>query len=200
MCLKSVRINSETRSAKDCFRITTTCLGLARRAEESWEVEHHATTGVVFAAFSIEAMINHYGKLYFVDWNTEKGNRKDLHKKLFKAVNLPNYLGSKEYQNAKACFELRDMFAHGKTKDEIITIELEESITDDEEVTHIMQISAEQFRKVNLELLQLFVDTARTIQKDIESNGFYPNQSHVPVDLRSRLCEMPLSTSGVRSW
>ncbi|GLR77172.1 hypothetical protein [Aliivibrio sifiae] len=198
--MNKIKVQMESRSAKDCFRIATTSLALAKRADEEWEIEHHVITGITFSAFSIEAMINHYARIYNKDWNNLKGSRKEAHKKFFKDVNLPNYLGTKEYQNANACFELRDMFAHGKTKNEILTIDFPEDSDSETVFNHMVQLGSEPFRKSDLKLLQLFVDTAKKIEKDIESNGFYPNQDHIELTLRSKLRECPLSVSGVRSW
>ena len=199
--MNSYTVKTESRSAKDCFRVTTICLNLALRADEAWEVNHHVTTGIVFAAFSIEAMLNHYGKIFFSDWNaTNFGCRKALHKKLFKAVNLPKYLGSRAYQDAKICFELRDMFAHGKTVNETVDIELSEELSHDERVGHIVGLKSEAFRKVGLPLLQLIINTTKLIQSDIESNGFYPNQESLEPSKRRQLCECPLSVSGIRTW
>jgi hypothetical protein len=196
--MNKIKVQMESRSAKDCFRIATTSLALAKRADEEWEIEHHVITGITFSAFSIEAMINHYAIIYNKDWNNLKRSRKEAHKNFFKDVNLPNYLGTKEYQNANACFELRDMFAHGKTKNEILTIDFPEDTDSGTVFNHMVQLGSEPFRKSDLKLLQLFVDTAKKIEKDIESNGFYPN--HIELTLRSKLRECPLSVSGVRSW
>lgn len=190
----------ESRSARDCFRITTTSLELAKRSEEQWEKEHHSITGITFAAFSIEAMFNHYGRIFFKDWDELKESRKESHRRLFKTVNLPNYLGGKEYQIAKNCFELRDMLAHGKTKNETLVVKLPKGTDNKSIFNHMIALDSEPFRKASFELLELFVENARKIEKDIEFHGFYPNQEHIEQDLKSKLCECPLSVSGVRSW
>lgn len=190
----------ESRSARDCFRVATTSLELARRAEEQWEIEHHSITGITFVAFSIEAMFNHFGRIFFKDWNELKESRKQSHKKLFKAVNLPNYLGGKEYQIAKNCFELRDLLAHGKTKSETLVVQLPKETDDNSIFNHMLSLDSKPFREASYDLLKQFVETARTIEKDIEANGFYPKQDYIEKELRSKLCECPLSVSGVRSW
>jgi len=201
--LKSINLRLESRSAHDCFRVATTSLELARRAKEQkeqWEIEHHSITGITFVAFSIEAMINHFGKIYFPDWDNLKECRKSSHKKLFKSVNLPNYLGAKEYQVAKRCFDLRDMLAHGKTLNENLTIELPKDTDSQSIFQRMLSVDSKPFREVSYELLKLFVDTSRKIEKDIEQSGFYPNQEHISQELRKKLCECPLSVSGVRTW
>jgi hypothetical protein len=198
--LNSINVKFQSRSAKDNFRVATTSLELARSAKEGWEIDHHSLAGITFVAFSIEAMLNHFGKIYFSDWNEIKMDRKASHKKLFKEVNLPNYLGSKEYQNAKKCFDLRDMLAHGKTLEETIVVELPEGIDNDEIVREIVSIGSEPHREANYKLLKAFIETALKIEKDIEGSGFYPNQSHIAEEDRSKLSECPLSVSGTFAW
>ena len=122
--MSSITVKFESRSAKDNFRVATTSYELAKRASEEWEIDHHCVTGIVFVAFSIEAMLNHFGQILFDDWDTDRLDRKKLHKKLFGEVNLPDYLGTREYQNAKKCFDLRDLLAHGKTIEETIIIKM----------------------------------------------------------------------------
>lgn len=196
----SRNVKLESRSALYCFRVATNSLELAKRAEEKWEIKHHSITGITFVAFSIEAMFNHYGRIFFKDWNELKESRKQSHKKLFKSVNLPNYLGGKEYQNAKRCFELRDLLAHGKTKSETLEVQLPKETDHNSIVNHMCSLDSEPFREASYDSLKLFVETARTIEKDIETNGFYPKQDHIEKELRSKLSECPLSVSGVRSY
>ena len=196
----SINVKLESRSARDCFRVATTSLELARRAEEQWEVEHHSITGITFSAFSIEAMFNHFGRIFFNDWDKLKESRKESHKRLFKAVNMTNYLGSKEYQIAKKCFELRDLLAHGKTKNETLVIELPKESDKESIFNHMIALDSKPFREASYELLKLFIETTRKIEKDIESSGYYPNQEHIEQELRSKLSECPLSVSGIRSW
>ena len=189
----------QSRSAYDCFSIATTSLELARRVNEQWEKEHHSVIGIVFVAFAIEAMLNHYGRIYDKDWNLNerKESRKRAHERIFRYVNLPNYLESLVYQNAKICFELRDLLAHGKTEDETIEVPIEVgssfSIFDS-----MMALKSKPFREVSYELLESFVDTARDIERDIEEHGYYPNQEHIECEYREKLSECPLSATGIR--
>ena len=48
MFLISIDVKLESRSAYDSFHIATTSLELAKRAKESWEIEHHSITGITF--------------------------------------------------------------------------------------------------------------------------------------------------------
>ncbi len=125
-----ITVDSESRAAYTCFSIATKCQGLAHQASEEWQIKHHCITGIIFVAFSIEAMINHFGKVMFQDeWERKRQCRKEQHKMLFEAVNLPDYLGTKTYQLAKQCFEIRDIFAHGKTNDENLELDVSEDIS-----------------------------------------------------------------------
>lgn len=190
----------EARSARDCFKVATTSLELARRSDQQWEIEHHSITGITFTAFSIEAMFNHFGLIYFKDWNELKKSRKDSHKRLFKAVNLPRYLGTNEYQVAKNCFYLRDLLAHGKTNSETLVVDLPKDLGGQSVFNHMMALDSKPFRDASYELLKSFVETTRKIEKDIETNGFYPNQEHIDPAMQENLCECPLNVTGIRSW
>lgn len=198
--MRSIKVELDARSACDCFRVATTSLELAKRSEEHWEVEHHSVTGITFTAFSLEAMFNHYGQIFFKDWNEQRGCRTDSHRRLFKAVNLPGYLGSKEYQIAKKCFEIRDFLAHGKTKNESLVIELPDHSDSQSIFNHMISLGSKPFRFASYELLEQFIETTRKIEMDIENNGFYPHQTHIEATFREKLCECPLSVSGARSW
>lgn len=194
----TVSVKTESRPAYDNFLIATNCLELARRSSEDWEVEHHSITGITFVAFSIEAMLNHYGRILIENWDEIKECRKKSHKRLFKAANLPLYLSKKEYQLAKQCFELRDLLAHGKTKHEVVDLQLPDDLGDRSKLVHMLKVRTEPFRRVNYKLLKTFIETARKIEKDIEKHGYYPNQDHIEEGLRKKLQEGPLNVSGVR--
>ncbi|OAJ93106.1 hypothetical protein [Vibrio bivalvicida] len=198
--MNKISVKIQARSACDCFKIANTSLELARRAEEDWEREHHCITGITFTAFSIEAMLNHFGKIYDKNWNELKMERKSLHKRLFEFVNLPNYLGSKNYQLAKQCFEMRDAFAHGKTVMESVEVELPE-LTDDEALAmHMCAISSAPFRNSTFQIFESFVKVAREIEHDIQKNGFYPDTMDHPLYAPQPLRECPLSVIGMRVW
>jgi len=199
--LNSINVNLESRTVRDLFSIATASFELARRAKEKaekaekWEIQHHSITGIVFAAFAIEAMINHFGSIYFPNWSESRERRKESHKKLFKKVKLPDYLGSKEYQCAEACFKLRDMLAHGKTVNETVKIKLPPDADNDTITLAALAINSEPFRESSYKLLELFINTTRQIEKNIEEHGFYPTPRE-----REKLCECPLSCAGIRSW
>ena len=198
--MRNYNVKMESRAAYDCFKIAVAAQGLARRTEESWGIKYHCVTGITFTAFAIEAMLNHFGKILFSDWNNLKIDRKESHKKLFKAVNLPSYLGSTTYQKARSCFQLRDQLAHGKTKEETINVELPRDLQNESVVRHITSIPIEPVREISLELLDEYILVAKQIEKDIQDNGFYPSQDHLPQSSREKLLECPLQSSGAYFW
>ena len=197
-----ITVDSESRAAHTCFSIATNCQGLAHLAPEKWEIKHHCTTGIIFVAFSIEAMINHFGKVMFKDeWENERRCRKAQHKMLFKAVNLPNnYCGSRIYQLATECFEIRDSFAHGKTKEETLKINVPDDISRDQLVREVVFGSTSMESVATIENLDKYIEIARKIEDDIQENGYYPNQDHFPEEERQKLLECPLSVTGVRAF
>ncbi len=198
--MKNYKVKLESRAAHDCFLVEIASQGLAERAEESWEIKHHCVTGIAFTAFAIEAMLNHFGKIFFSDWNELKRARKCLHKKIFNAVNLPNYLGPETYQKAKLCFQLRDQLAYDKTKEETLNWELPDGLSNQEVVFQITSISGEPIRKIGTELLDEYISVAKQIEIDIQENGYYPKQGDLPQPSKQKLLECPLSNSGIRMW
>lgn len=191
-----VQVHIESRSSVDSFLTAKRSLDLARKAKDHLEQEHHCVTGIVFCAFAIEAMINHFGQIYFDDWNeTEaQGGRKASHKRLFNVVGLNGYLGSSNYQKATTCFKLRDFFAHGKTEQEVMTINVLNGQDEIEIAWDITSIRSKGFRDISLKLLSDFVVLAEAIESDIQSAGTYPDKEGVLLN------EYPLSINGSRSW
>lgn len=202
--MKNLIVDCESRAAYICFSIAQNCQGLAHmELKEDWEIKHHCTTGIIFTAFSIEAMINHFGKVMFQDeWESKRQCRKKQHGMLFDAVNLPNYLGTTNYQIAKKCFEVRDIFAHGKTNDE--NLELTDppklSTKEKELVRKVMDEPTSMQSLISIEELDKYIETAQKIENDIQEHGYYPNQEHLPHEERERLHDYPLSVSGIRKF
>jgi hypothetical protein len=191
-----VKVHIESRSSVDAFLTAKRSLDLARKAKDQLEQEHHCVTGIVFCAFAIEAMINHFGQIYFDDWNESEANggRKASHKRLFNVVGLNGYLGSSNYQKASICFKLRDFFAHGKTEQEAMTINVLGDQDELEIAWDISSIRSKGFRDISLKLLSDYVVLAEAIESDIQSVGTYPDNEGVLLN------EYPLSINGSRSW
>lgn len=196
-----IMVDSESRAAFTCFSIATNCQGLAHRASEEWEINHHCTTGIIFVAFSIEAMINHFGKVMFNDeWESERKCRKEQHQMLFKAVNLPKYLGTTTYQGAYECFEIRDRFAHGKTNDETLKVSVPHDISFEEKAVKVVSEPTSMESVATIENLDKYIEIAQKIEEDIQEHGYYPDQDHIPEEEREKLLECPLNVTGVITY
>lgn len=188
-----ITVDSESRAACTCFEIATNCQGLAHQASEESEIRHHCITGIIFVAFSIEAMINHFGKVMFKDeWEKERKCRKAQHKMLFKAVNLPCYFGTTNYQAADECFKIRDTFAHGKTNDETLELKVSDDISHEERIRQVISAPTSMESWATIENLDKYIETAQKIQYDI--------QDHIPEKEREKLLECPLNVMGVRAF
>lgn len=194
-------VDLEKRAAYICFEIATNCQGLAYQAAEEWEIRHHCTTGIIFVAFAIEAMINHFGQIMFEDeWEKERISRKEQHKKLFKAVNLPDYLGRKSYQIADRCFKIRDIFAHGKTNNETVNLTVSPNISFEELSIKTLFEPTSMENLATIENLDEYIEAARQIEEDIQEYGYYPKQNNIPQEEREKLIECPLEGMGIRSF
>lgn len=194
MCNK---VKYEYRISKDLFSVATTSFHMTKYGSEKNLDFHHCITGIVFCAFSIEAMINHYGRIYFDDWNEKKGDRKNLHKMVFNKANLNDYLGTKNYQIAEKCFKSRDDIVHGKTTDEEGGVDLN---NEEKKLEDVLSTKPDYISEINIENLEKYINTARNIESDIEENGYYPDKVNPETGEKEKLMELPLSNSGVYVW
>lgn len=196
-------IEAEIRPAKLMYSMALNSLGFASCATEEWEKKHHLVAGVVFAAFTFEAMINHYARVVLSDWK-EIEERKKLRKRepfhvyLFESVNLPEYTKKDPYLIILRCIHLRDRFAHGKTTDEIFTTQIQAGLSGQEECHQVLNALTQIEQECNEMHLQLFIDAILQVEKDIETNGKYPADH--PNRPGEQLLECPLSVTGVRMW
>jgi hypothetical protein len=197
-----ITVDSESRAAHTCFSIATNCQGLAHQASEEWEIKHHCMTGIIFVAFSVEAMINHFGKVMFKDeWGKRESKcRKERHKTLFEAVNLTNYLGTTTYQLTKECFQIRDTFAHGKTNNETLKLNVSENISREELIYKAVSKPTSIENVATIENLDKYIEIALKIEEDIQEHGYYPDQDHIPEKEREKLRECPLEATGVKEF
>ncbi len=207
----NANIQLETRPAYECFKIAEKAYFNAMQIEKDGSLDdrfYHCLTGITFAAFAFEAMINHYGRIYYADWNEterKKGNRKDRHKELFKKVGLTNYCENKEYEIVNKYVKIRDYFAHGKTKEEEISLRINNT-TLDEELDDIFNIKGSDkiYKIINVEALEEFIETLKKIQNKIETTGKYPSGYRSVSGLAENgdrpLHEFPLQMSGTHTW
>lgn len=199
-----IQIQSQSRPANDFIRIVDTSLEFVRRSSEDWEKRHHCSVGVVFAAFTAEAMINHYGKVLFGSrWaevsapNGKHLDRKDLHKTVFRKANFPkDYRGNKTYQTINSCLKIRDKFAHGKLEDEELYVDSETVKTSSDIILHPSSIIGDRSE----EELKALADALYQLQEDFETYAEYPGQEHLPEEERERICQRPLDVTGVKTW
>ena len=194
---EEVLLKYESRQALECYRIANESLGLAKTADEDWLIRHHCVTGTIFIAFAFEGMINHYGRIYEKSWNSLKEPRKDLHKKVFAWVKLRgDYCGTTAYQKINECMDIRDAIAHGKTKDEKRTIEIDKS-NKSEMIKQVVSTPPAVHDQISIEKLEEYIDATDKIQKDIEESGHYPYRENAATGEDRPLSEWPLSNSGV---
>ncbi|MFL1916939.1 hypothetical protein ACJW8B_16310 [Plesiomonas shigelloides] len=163
---------------------------LALRAKEGWEATHHCVCGTLFIAFSVEAMINHFGKEKIPQWNSQKGPRGRLHKQVFDSYEMFGYQGLPTYQTIEKCFELRDRLAHGKTIDDNIEIELPNDMSEFEVTSHIISTPSSAIRDISLNKLKQWIDIARKIQDDFDK----------AIGNNAAGNSYPLEVTGLRSW
>ena len=83
-------------------------------------------SSLVFSAFTMEAYLNHLGKLRNKDWDEVERKLPKLEKyKMFcKVAKLEINLNVRPYQTIVQLFRFRDQMAHGKTTDDEIAFEL----------------------------------------------------------------------------
>lgn len=176
--MQKVRFGTEVRSSYLCFKVVTTSHQMALWADDDFEKRHHCLVGHVFAAFTFEAMLNHYGRIIFDDWNSisdQRTDRKSWHQKFFKKVDLPFYLGNKPYQTLRRCFFTRDALAHGHTDDEVGELCTEHTDSETELLRKVLTVPRGQEKNATVESLKSAIDALRQFQNDIEANGYYPS-------------------------
>lgn len=173
------------------FSMANVSKGLALSATEEWEVTHHCVSGMLFVTFAVEAMINHFGAEKIEGWNSHQDDRKSMHREVFKAYGMKDYLGGKNYQAIEACFKLRDSIVHGKTVNEEFEINIPFDMSDSALVSHILSIPSDAVESIDLKKFILWIDVAKKIQDD-----FYSSIG----DDASISQSLPLDVTGISSW
>jgi hypothetical protein len=98
-------------------------------AEESNEGQLYTlVASLIFSAFTLEAYLNHLGKLRNREWDEIERKYPKLEKyKLFAtAANITVDFNVRPYCTLKELFEFRDRMAHGKTTTEPVSTYIEE--------------------------------------------------------------------------
>lgn len=202
------QVQFEARPANKCFSIANRSLFEASAADQDPDkLFYHCITGITFVAFAFEAMMNHYGKIYFTDWNRHERNknRKDRHRNLFKIIGLKDYMGKNKYQTITECIIIRDYFAHGKTEQVNTAIHLDKTSVESE-ITQILNLKGPEaiYSMITQEKLKKYIATLRGIQDDIEEIGKYPVGyiliSGLLASGTEPIEQFPLDMSGLYTW
>lgn len=135
-------------------------LDLAERSEEGQL--YFLVASLVFSAFTLEAYLNHLGKLRNSEWDKieRKYSKFEKYKMFSAAAGLKVDFAARTYCSLEALFEFRDRMAHGKSTTEDVAVEIEISAID----SHLPQFNAETD-------WQAFatIERAREAIKDVEA-------------------------------
>ena len=129
-------------------------------AEESEEGRLYTlVASLIFSAFTLEAYLNHLGKLRNKEWEKieRKHSKIEKYKLLAEAAEIKYNFSVHPYSTLKELFSFRDRMAHGRTTEEVIStcIDMHEK--------HLPQIHAKNDWQVFATL-----ETARQSIKDVE--------------------------------
>lgn len=198
--MSQLAVHVDGRTSHLCFKVAQYSHEMARTCPEETVQAHHCIVGIVFCAFAVEAMLNHYGAILVEDWDESErtiGSTKERHKFIFKKANMPGFLGTSTYQIIKECFDLRDRLAHGRSYTEMIGVEVKESDTAETLVHQVLSAPSGLQVEATVSRLEAYISAASETQRQIENNGVYPSWSN---QSGQKLCEMPLSLQGMRMW
>ena len=189
----------DSRTSHLCFKVAEFSHAMADATSEESSRKHYCIVGIVFCAFAVEAMLNHYGDILVRDWkNTERklGGKRERHKTVFDKANMPGFLGTSVYQKIKECFLLRDNLAHGRSYDKIKDVEIDQP-GEKGSVWQVLSAGSSLEAEATFDRLDCYIRVANEIQAQIESNGVYPSWSSKS---GQNFCEWPLSLQGARLW
>lgn len=143
-------------------------------AEKSREGQLYTTVAaLVFSAFTLEAYLNHIGRLRNKEWNVIERKYSKLEKyKLFASeadINFDNFC-VRPYSTLKKLFEFRDCMAHGKTTIEVINLSV--NMIDDLLPQLNAKSSWQEF--ATLENAQIAVRDVQMLIKELHLAAGYP--------------------------
>ena len=170
----------EIRSSCVVWNIASNSLILSRKNRDM--SFYYLATGIIFSAFSFEAMMNHYAYMLFEDWDKEEKKLKPREKKFKKILDelkLSYYYKTNDYSVIKECLKIRDEFAHGKTA--FISRNLvQKSIVGD--FNNNSNINKYLFDDViNYNTLDTYLKTINALQDSIEINN--PGLNQYPLNV-----------------
>lgn len=117
-------MNTRTTHAHACVRTYARLFQMARffgkqASEQTVGSAHFSTASVVFCAFTIEAMVNHFARERVLNWKKrerELGARKRL-SLLLEALKLRPDMNQRPWSTIETLRGLRDELAHGRSRD-----------------------------------------------------------------------------------
>lgn len=143
-------------------------------AENSKKGQLYTTvSALVFSAFTLEAYLNHLGKLRNKEWNEieRKYSKFDKYKLFASAVGINfDSFRSRPYSTLKELFEFRDRMAHGKTTIENVDISVNMNNN------FIPQLNAENDWQAfaTLENARIAIEDVEILVKEMHSANGYP--------------------------
>lgn len=119
-------------------------------------------------------------------------------KKNLELCGIKNYLGSRDYQIVKTCFDARDSIAHGDFFES--SFEFTPTVADEHNMfaEEILTQSSEQFRKITLEILEKGIIAAKRIDEYIYDNGYKVDED-IELEFMPKL-QPAFGVSGIYTW
>lgn len=158
--------------------------------DDSNLVEHHCMVGMIFTAFSYEAMVNRYGKKLFKSiWNElERLSSMSKTKVIYDKIDLKYDIGTQhELQMIQQLFKFRNFAAHGKSDEYTGQTEVGEHVNNEVIIRNIDEnMPIKQMEFCSLDNLEKVIDATEKIQKKIDEKG--------------KLHCLPLHVSGISTW
>ena len=158
--------------------------------DDSNLVEHHCMVGMMFTAFSYEAMVNRYGKKLFTSiWNElERLSPMSKTKVIYDKIDLKYDIEKQhELQIIQQLFRFRNFIAHGKSDEYTGQTEFVEHVNDEAIIKNIDEsMTVKQMEFCSLDNLKKVIDATEKIQNKIDEKG--------------KLNCLPLHVSGISTW
>jgi len=194
-------IQIENKASYECMKIAETSQVLARLAAEDWEKRHHSYTGFLFLAFAIEAMFIFHRKQVEPQYDKSiKCRRSEFHKETLRLCSIPlNIRCGRDYQTIEKCLKIRDSIAHG---DFFVTSRDHfppDGVSDDDIVTGILDLPAEQFKAIKYDDLVKGIEAAKQIDECISDQGYPAHQNGYRAESRTHLT-LAFGVSGISTW
>lgn len=194
------KVIMQNKPSYECMMKAETALALSRQSTNDSFMEYHCSAGLIFLAFAVEAMFIFYRRQVDSDYDKkrDKTGRTKFHKKTLELCGIKNYLGSRDYQIVKTCFDARDSIAHGDFFES--SFEFTPTVADEHNMfaEEILTQSSEQFRKITLEILEKGIIAAKRIDEYIYDNGYKVDED-IELEFMPKL-QPAFGVSGIYTW